>query len=43
MYLVTDPSGVRFSLAGNILDLDKPRGVLGQYFGPMLPVCGFSD
>ena len=39
LYPVTDPSGVRFSLAGNILHLDKPRSVLEQYFAQTLPVC----
>jgi hypothetical protein len=36
--LVTDPSGIRFSVTGNILGLDKPRSVWGKYFGQSLPV-----
>jgi hypothetical protein len=35
---VTDPSGIRFSLAGNILGIDKPRSILGKYFGPTCTV-----
>ncbi|PFH54559.1 hypothetical protein AMATHDRAFT_123 [Amanita thiersii Skay4041] len=35
--LMTDPSGVRFSVTGNILALDKPRSTWGKYFKATLP------
>ena len=35
--LVTDPSGVRFSVTGNVLSLEKPRSTWGKYF-ETLPV-----
>ncbi|KAI0068340.1 hypothetical protein BV25DRAFT_1875780 [Artomyces pyxidatus] len=35
--LITDPSGVRFSVTGNVLSLPKPRSVWGKYFGGHLP------
>ncbi|KAF7320399.1 hypothetical protein MKEN_00824700 [Mycena kentingensis (nom. inval.)] len=37
----TDPSGVRFSVAGNVLKLAKPRSPWGKHFGsesPLSPV-----
>ncbi|KAF8735471.1 hypothetical protein AX14_001971 [Amanita brunnescens Koide BX004] len=41
---LADPSGVRFSVTGNVLSLEKPRSTWGKYFkdilpeGPLLPV-----
>jgi Zn-dependent M16 (insulinase) family peptidase len=35
---VTDASGVRFSLTGNVLSLNQPRSILGKHFGDALPV-----
>jgi hypothetical protein len=35
---VTDPTGVRFSVTGNVLRLKKPRSTLGQHFAQSLPV-----
>ncbi|THH10161.1 hypothetical protein EW145_g1526 [Phellinidium pouzarii] len=34
---LTNPSGMRFSVTGNILDLPKPRSVWNKYFGKMIP------
>ncbi|KLO20262.1 hypothetical protein SCHPADRAFT_817077 [Schizopora paradoxa] len=34
---MTNPAGVRFSVTGNILALDKPRSVWSKYFGEKLP------
>ncbi|KAI0271378.1 Metalloenzyme, LuxS/M16 peptidase-like protein [Gloeopeniophorella convolvens] len=34
---VTDPSGVRFSVTGNVLGIPKPRSVWDKYFGAALP------
>jgi hypothetical protein len=36
--LVTDPTGVRFSVTGNVLDVHKPRATWNKYFGAALPV-----
>ena len=35
---VTDPSGIRFSVTGNILNLPNPRSTWGKYFTSALPV-----
>jgi len=35
---VTDPTGVRFSVTGNILGVPKPRNIWNKYFGAVLPV-----
>ena len=35
---VTDPSGIRFSVTGNILNLANPRSTWGKYFTSVLPV-----
>ena len=35
--VITDPSGVRFSVAGNILDLPNPRSVWAEHFSKTLP------
>lgn len=40
---LTDPSGMRFSVTGNVLKLDKPRSVWSKYFNsipevPLTPV-----
>jgi hypothetical protein len=35
---VTDPTGVRFSVTGNILGVPKPRDIWNKYFGDALPV-----
>lgn len=32
---LTDPSGIRFSVTGNVLDVAKPRSVWGRYFGSL--------
>ncbi|KAJ7225434.1 Metalloenzyme, LuxS/M16 peptidase-like protein [Mycena pura] len=34
---VTDPSGVRFSVSGNVLRLDNPRSTWAKYFESSLP------
>ncbi|KZV65225.1 hypothetical protein PENSPDRAFT_587192 [Peniophora sp. CONT] len=34
---ITEPSGVRFSVAGNILDLSCPRSVWAEHFSEALP------
>jgi hypothetical protein len=39
--IATDPSGVRFSVTGNVLKLDKPRSTWAKYFDSALPVCLF--
>ncbi|KAJ7254026.1 Metalloenzyme, LuxS/M16 peptidase-like protein [Mycena haematopus] len=38
----TDPSGVRFSVTGNILQLDKPRSTFAKYFQSLLPETSLS-
>jgi hypothetical protein len=35
---VTDPTGVRFSVTGNVLGVPKPRNIWNKYFGSALPV-----
>ncbi|KAI9460971.1 Metalloenzyme, LuxS/M16 peptidase-like protein [Lactarius psammicola] len=45
---ITDPTGIRFSVTGNILGIPKPRSVWNKYFGavlpaPLLPVPVASD
>lgn len=35
---VTDPTGVRFSVTGNVLGVPKPRSTWTKYFGAALPV-----
>ena len=35
---VTDPTGVRFSVTGNILGVPKPRDTWNKYFCDLLPV-----
>ncbi|KAH9064309.1 Metalloenzyme, LuxS/M16 peptidase-like protein [Lactarius vividus] len=47
---ITDPSGIRFSVTGNVLSIPKPRSVWNKYFGtvlppnvPLLPVPLISD
>lgn len=39
--LVTDPSGIRFSVTGNVLSLGKPRSTWGKYF-ETLPVSLYT-
>jgi Zn-dependent M16 (insulinase) family peptidase len=34
---LTDASGIRFSVTGNVLSVNQPRSVWGKYFGPSLP------
>ncbi|KAF9015263.1 Metalloenzyme, LuxS/M16 peptidase-like protein [Cyathus striatus] len=34
---ITDPSGIRFSVTGNIMKLEKPRSTWGRYFTSVLP------
>ncbi|KAF9822062.1 hypothetical protein IEO21_00056 [Rhodonia placenta] len=34
---LTQPSGVRFSVTGSVLDLKQPRSTWGKYFGEHLP------
>ncbi|EJD03900.1 uncharacterized protein FOMMEDRAFT_19228 [Fomitiporia mediterranea MF3/22] len=34
---LTDPSGMRFSVTGNILDVPNPRSVWSKYFGNLIP------
>lgn len=35
---VTDPTGVRFSVTGNILGVPNPRSIWNKYFGAVIPV-----
>ena len=37
--VVTDPSGIRFSVTGNVLDAQNPRSVWTKYFSQLIPVC----
>lgn len=37
--LAIDPSGIRFSVTGNILGIKEPRSTWARYFKPLLPVC----
>lgn len=39
---VTDPSGVRFSVTGNVLKIGKPRSTWGKYFDSVLTVLVFD-
>lgn len=34
---LTDPTGVRISVTGNVLDIPKPRSVWSKHFGDLLP------
>ncbi|KAG6337340.1 hypothetical protein ID866_1765 [Astraeus odoratus] len=34
---LTDPSGIRFSVTGNVLSVSKPRSIWAEYFGDLLP------
>ncbi|KAI5124638.1 hypothetical protein M0805_004247 [Coniferiporia weirii] len=34
---LTNPSGVRFSVTGNVMDLPTPRSVWNKYFGKLIP------
>ena len=36
--VVTEPSGVRFSVTGNVLAVKEPRTAWGKYFTQVLPV-----
>ncbi|KAJ6575205.1 Metalloenzyme, LuxS/M16 peptidase-like protein [Mycena capillaripes] len=38
----TDPSGVRFSVAGNVLNVKNPRSTWAKYFGSSLPETPLS-
>lgn len=37
-HVVTEPSGVRLAVTGNVLRLTNPRSTWGKYFGPSLTV-----
>jgi Zn-dependent M16 (insulinase) family peptidase len=39
---ITDPTGVRFSVTGNILGVPKPRDIWNKYFGAVLPEAPLS-
>lgn len=39
---MTNPSGVRFSVTGNVLRLEKPRSTLGRHFAQSLPESTLS-
>jgi len=39
---ITDPTGVRFSVTGNILGVPKPRSIWNKYFGAVLPEAPLS-
>jgi len=39
---VVDPSGVRFSVTGNVLKIEKPRSTWGKYFDSVLTVLVFD-
>ncbi|KAJ7293661.1 Metalloenzyme, LuxS/M16 peptidase-like protein [Mycena rebaudengoi] len=38
----TDPSGVRFSVTGNVMKLEKPRSIWAKYFESALPETALS-
>lgn len=38
---MTDPTGVRISVTGNVLDIPNPRSVWSKHFGDLLPVRVF--
>ncbi|KAH9973401.1 hypothetical protein BJV77DRAFT_1056481, partial [Russula vinacea] len=40
--IITDPTGVRFSVTGNILGVPKPRDIWNKYFGDALPEAPLS-
>lgn len=35
---MTDPSGIRFAVTGNILGIKGPRSVWNKHFGQTIPV-----
>lgn len=35
---VSEPSGIRFSVTGNVLDVKQPRSVWAKYFGALVRV-----
>ncbi|KAI0307721.1 Metalloenzyme, LuxS/M16 peptidase-like protein [Multifurca ochricompacta] len=39
---ITDPTGVRFSVTGNVLSVPNPRSVWSKYFGAALPEAPLS-
>lgn len=39
---ITDPTGVRFSVTGNILGVPEPRSIWNKYFGAVLPEAPLS-
>jgi len=39
---ITDPTGVRFSVTGNILGVTNPRSTWNKYFGAALPAAPLS-
>ncbi|KAG6888680.1 hypothetical protein C0995_006670 [Termitomyces sp. Mi166 len=39
---LTDPSGVRFSVTGNVFRLEKPRSTWAKHFGESLPAIELS-
>lgn len=41
IHAVTDPSGVRFAVSGEVLLLKKPRSTWHDCFHDVLPVCPF--
>ncbi|KAH9982380.1 Metalloenzyme, LuxS/M16 peptidase-like protein [Lactifluus volemus] len=41
--IITDPTGVRFSVTGNVLSVPKPRSVWKKYFGDALPEAPLSS
>lgn len=42
-HTVTDPSGVRFSVTGNVLGVKAPRSTWGKYFNGKLKVQSIHD
>ena len=41
--VVTDPSGVRISVNGDILSLKEPRSTWARHFGDILPVSSLQN
>ncbi|KAJ8521451.1 hypothetical protein ONZ45_g1850 [Pleurotus djamor] len=39
---LTNPSGVRFSVTGNVLSVEQPRQTFAKYFSPVLPETPLS-
>jgi len=38
LFTVTEPSGIRFSVTGNVLGIKQPRSIWAKYFASSIPV-----